>query len=183
MVRSDLLRSTDGELIDGMRYEASMHHPLISVTAGVSLEKINLSGPSEEPSNWHSASAGSGYGTPGYRNSQFRQGSDKEEEGIELAPRVFSPDNDGRDDLLGITIVLRDEENVATISIFNSRGMLVRQISNSILMGTENVYVWDGITADRQKAQPGIYYLYVEIINSKGNARHLRKSFAVAFPG
>jgi len=178
-----LLRSSDGLLIDRVRYDASMHHPLINSTAGVSLEKIDPGGSSLEPSNWHSASAGAGYGTPGYRNSQFRCGSDERDDGMTLDPQAISPDNDGRDDVLRIKVSLQDQENVAGISIFNSRGLIVKQVAASSLAGPENVYQWDGVTTDRKKAEPGLYFIYVEIINSNGKARHMRKTFAVAFPG
>ena len=64
------LSSSPDYIIDELQYDESMHHSLLRVTKGVSLEKINLYG-GNEASNYHSAASSVNYGTPAYQNSQF----------------------------------------------------------------------------------------------------------------
>ena len=56
-------------IIDEMYYSEKMHYELLTVTQGVSLERISFEKSSLDESNWHSASFNYNYGTPGYKNS------------------------------------------------------------------------------------------------------------------
>ncbi len=61
------------QVIDELHYTDKMHSPLFADEEGVSLERISFSDETNNPKNWHSASTSSGYGTPGYENSQLRK--------------------------------------------------------------------------------------------------------------
>lgn len=65
-----ILLNDGGEIIDELNYDEKWHFTLISEKEGISLERISAGGATNDPFNWHSASTSSGYGTPGYRNSQ-----------------------------------------------------------------------------------------------------------------
>ncbi len=67
-----LLLNQQGDIADEVNYSADWHFKLIDNTEGVSLERIDPDGPSQNALNWHSAASTAGYGTPGYKNSQFK---------------------------------------------------------------------------------------------------------------
>ncbi len=165
-------------IIDEFSYSAGMHFPLLRTTDGVSLERVNYNRPASERDNWHSASQSCGFATPGYRNSQFLL-PDADEE-IGLTPEIFSPDNDGFDDLLAISFSTKNPGNSITIRIFDSSGRMVRLLAGNHPAGTENIYYWDGITERQTKAPAGIYIVHAEIFDMEGNVRHFKKAAVVA---
>ena len=58
------------QVIDELFYTEKMHHPMLAEEKGISLERISFTQKTNDAKNWHSASTTSGYGTPGYMNSQ-----------------------------------------------------------------------------------------------------------------
>ncbi len=67
-----LLLNQQGAVVDEVNYSDDWHFKLIDNAEGVSLERVDSDGPSQEAANWHSAASTAGYGTPGYKNSQFK---------------------------------------------------------------------------------------------------------------
>jgi hypothetical protein len=162
------------EIIDLLIYSDDMHYPLLSTTKGVSLERISAAVSSRDHDNWHSASSSCGYATPALKNSQSA-GSMVSEAGISIDPSVFSPDNDGYQDLVFIRCHPGEPGYVANISIFNNGGQLVRNLVNNKLLGTDELFFWDG-TDDRGGKSPiGMYILYFEFFNMQGSVRHCKK--------
>lgn len=162
-----------GTVIDRLDYDVSMHFPLLQSTKGVSLERINYLRPSSDRTNWHSASETAGFATPGYKNSQYSEAVIDGE--IQIYPEIFSPDNDGYNDVLNISYSFSQQGNVGTITIFDSRGRLIRNLVTSELLGTSGVYSWDGVTNDNQKAGIGIYVILFEIFDMNGNKKAFKK--------
>lgn len=167
-----------GTVIDRFDYDVSMHFPLLQTTKGVSLERLNYSRPTNDPTNWHSASETAGFATPGYRNSQFSETVFEGE--ILVDPEIFSPDNDGYNDVVDISYTFPQSGNVGTITILDSRGRVVRNLVTSELLGIEGVYSWNGITEDNQKAGIGIYIIHFEIFDIQGKKKSFRKTVVVA---
>ncbi|MEI7669452.1 MAG: lamin tail domain-containing protein, partial [Pseudomonadota bacterium] len=66
-----LLLNNEEEQIDSLQYSAKWQFKLISIKDGVSLERISFDAATQDSSNWHSAAAEAGYGTPGIINSQI----------------------------------------------------------------------------------------------------------------
>ena len=66
-----IILNAQGNIVDEVKYYDHWHFPLISNTEGVSLERIDYNAPSVQ-NNFHSAASSAGYGTPGYKNSQYR---------------------------------------------------------------------------------------------------------------
>ena len=170
-----IARKDNLAIIDRMRYNPEMHYPLLATSEGVSLERTNPDLPSDDQSNWHSAAETAGFATPGYRNSHWvvPEGADQE---IMVQPVVFSPDNDGRDDLLTLTIRECDPDYAVNIVVYDSRGRMVRQLANNVLPGNEGVFTWDGMTAARSKAPLGFYILLVELTKPDGTVRKIKKT-------
>ena len=174
------LASKGQKIIDMFTYQEDMHYVLLTDKKGVALERLNYHRPTQSRSNWHSAAQSAGFGTPGYKNSQFTLDPEGRQEVFEVYPRVFSPDNDGYDDLLNIAYTLETPGYTANISIFDSRGRRVRILSRSELLATEGVITWDGATDNNQKADVGIYIIHIELFDPQGNVRNYRKTAVLA---
>lgn len=169
------LTSKGGDVIDLVAYNVSMQYPLLNSVDGVSLERISPERLSRDVTNWHSASEASGYGTPGYKNSQFGIVITDDNE-ITVSPDIFSPDNDGYNDNLTIAYTFGTSGNNATITIYDATGRTVRNLVNHELCGTSGAYTWDGITNDRLKASIGRYIVFVEVFDMEGNVKRYKKS-------
>ncbi len=173
-----LIRSWDEELIDGMSYHSGMHYPLLFSAEGISLERINPERPATDPANWHSAGENTGYATPAYENSQWLDPAVTEDV-IAIIPPVFSPDNDGRNDVVSIRITLAETGFQASVVIFDNTGRIVKKLKSGVLLGQNNEFSWDGIRDDGLKASMGIYVVYVELLHPEGVVNRFRKPLVV----
>ncbi|MBN2175015.1 MAG: lamin tail domain-containing protein [Bacteroidales bacterium] len=174
-----VLTRVEGDVIDAFTYDENMHHPLLNFVEGVSLERINYNRPSNDKTNWHSASEQSGYATPGIKNSQFVEEGEIQEE-VWVEPEIFSPDNDGTDDVANIYYNFGDQGSTAKITIYDSQGRLVKYLVENSLLGSSGVFSWDGRTEDNQKAGIGIYIIYFEAFNPEGGVKKFKKTMVVA---
>lgn len=171
--------SVEGEVLDEFYYEETWHFPLIRDRNGVSLERIDFDGPTQDRDNWFSAASTVGYGTPAYRNSQFRVFEPFD--GVwESDPESFSPDGDGYNDQLFIRYRLTGPGYAAHVRIFDSRGRLVRYLANNVLLETEGHLVWDGTADDTRKVPIGIYVIQVELVNPNGQSKAYKLRCVVA---
>lgn len=161
--------SSQGLWIDTLRYYKDWHVPTLVSQDGVALERLSFSERTNSKDNWHSAASTAGFGTPGYENSQ--RVLVNENEGISLSPKVFSPDNDGRDDFLTINYNFSQPTTVR-IYIFDSQGRLVRKLKENELVGTEpSFFTWDGTNEDGDKCRMGIYIVWAETSDGQ-NGKH-----------
>ena len=167
------------QVLDEFVYNEDMHFPLLNLAEGVSLERINFDNPTNRESNWHSAAEDAGFGTPGYLNSQYSEYNESEKE-IWLVPEVFSPDNDGVDDIVQIHFAFKDPGHVASVYIFDAKGRIIRHLIRNELLSVEGLVSWDGLDNIDQKAPIGIYLVYVEIFDLKGNIRIYKKTCVLA---
>lgn len=175
---SVVIMDTSGVLIDYFYYSDDMHFGLLSSTKGVSLERVHFNRSALEEANWHSASEKSGWGTPGYKNSMFNP--EIESEGmLNIEPKVFSPDNDGFEDVLYINYMFNVPGYVANVTAFDRKGRLVKKITENELLGVEGNLSWDGLNENMQKVPIGIYILHFEIFDLEGNIKKYRRVCAV----
>lgn len=161
---------------DMLVFHEDMHSPLLSARSGVSLERLNPDRPTGDPSNWHSAARAAGFGTPGFRNSQFSPNLQAQKDPVELYPKVFSPDGDGQDDILQLSYSFDIPGRIANIRIFDSRGRMIRFLKKGELLATQGVITWDGTTDDKAKAAMGIYLIHLEVFDESGQADHYQKT-------
>jgi len=173
-----ILLNNQGNIIDEVKYTEKWHFPLISNKKGVALERIDYDGPSIQ-SNFHSASTSSGYGTPGYKNSQYKTNEDLQGE-ITIIPKIFSPDNDGIDDFVTINYSFPSTGYVANITIFDASGRPVRYLQKNSLSGNNGYYRWDGLNDKNQKLPQGIYIIYTEIFNTEGKKKIFKNTVVLA---
>ncbi len=173
-----VLVTTSGKVIDRLVYSSAWQFPLLASTKGVSLERVDYNRMTQDAGNWHSAADAVGYGTPAYRNSQFLNADSGS--GFSLSDEIFSPDEDGYKDVLGIAYHLDGPDFVGTVSIFDARGRKIRTLITNALLGTEGSFNWDGIGDNREKAPVGIYIVFFEAFDSKGNIRTFKKACVLA---
>jgi hypothetical protein len=172
------LASNLGDTIDDFSYSEDYHFDLLRDVDGVSLERLDPSRKTNDPTNWHSASEFVNYGTPGYENSQFVLASFEDK--VTVSPETFSPDEDGRDDVVTISFKLEQPGYVANISIYDPNGTKVRELVNNRLLGTQDAVSWNGIRDDGQKADIGIYLIYIELFDLSGDTKHYKETCVLA---
>ncbi len=161
------------QVIDEFYYDEKMHAPLIYDREGISLERISFSAPTNERSNWYSASTQAQYGTPGYRNSQFMNEA-LEKVSVIFEPEAFSPNHDGYKDIYTIRFELRDPGYLANIWIFDSAGRTVRQLCKNSILGTSDQIQWNGEDETGRRLKPGVYIVLVQIFNTEGVVKQFK---------
>ena len=174
-----ILMNGQGDIIDEVRYHDNWHFKLIDNPQGVSLERINPFGPSQDAANWHSAASTAGYGTPSYQNSQYKQ-SQPIDATIEIAPKVFSPDNDGHDDITTIQYKLADPGYVANVTVYDAQGRPVRYLVKNGTLGSSGQWNWDGLDEKGNKLPIGTYVIYTEIFNLQARKHHFKNTVVLA---
>lgn len=161
---------SNATVIDVLHYDDEWHSPLLNSTKGVALERINTSAPTNEPTNWFSASSLVNYGTPGAENSQaLKSGVVANQVSTLISPEVFTPDGDGFNDFTTIKLDEKYEAGTVRILIFNHRGMVVKELVNNALIGSYNSIRWDGTDDTGTRCPMGSYIVWVEIITPDGD--------------
>lgn len=174
-----ILSSLSGKFIDVFNYSEDMQYPLLQYVDGVSLERTNFDSPTQDPNNWHSAAESAGFGTPAYQNSQFVPAGETSDE-ITIEPEIFSPDNDGYNDMLSIKYNFSQPGYMMSVIIYNSGGQQVRQLVNNEYLGTEGAVNWDGLEDNNSKAPVGIYIFYIRVFDLEGNVKEFKKTGVLA---
>jgi len=168
-----------GNVVDEVKYKDDWHFKLIDNAEGVALERIDPTGPSQDETNWHSAASTAGYGTPTYKNSQYKL-VNAVNANIEVVPKVFSPDNDGRDDITAIQYKLSDPGYVANVTIFDAAGRPIRNLVRNATLALNGYWNWDGLDDKGNKLPVGTYIIYTEIFNLQGKKDHFKNTVVLA---
>lgn len=168
----------DDKIIDFMSYSEELHYPLLTVTKGVSLERVSPQIASTDVENWHSAAAPL-YGTPGQKNSVFVEDIESETD-IELIPPVFSPDSDGFNDVTTINFACNQNDFTAKIIIFDTQGRPVKDLVNCQNIGSQSRFVWNGQDDNGKIVPAGIYVVFIEIFDTHGVIKKFKKAVVVA---
>jgi hypothetical protein len=155
------------EVIDEVEYSDGMHHPYITETEGISLERISFFNPAFNKGNWHSAAKSVGFASPGYKNSAGEV-ADSTNQMIEVDPLVFSPNGDGINDQLNIYLKTGEPGWLLNITILNCAGKVIRKLANNQTSGSYDQLFWDGLDGDFQKVQPGIYIMQISLFSQAG---------------
>ncbi|HMN05969.1 MAG TPA: lamin tail domain-containing protein [Flavobacteriales bacterium] len=168
-----------GDTLDWFAYSDALHFPLLKSVDGVSLERVDPNRPTDDPTNWHSAAAEVNFATPGYQNSQYAP-APAPRGSITIDPAIFSPDNDGHQDLLTITYEFDEPGFVGTMKVFDLAGREVQTLMNNALLGTSGSISWDGMMDTNELARMGPYVIYMEAYDLAGNVEKFRKTVVLA---
>jgi Lamin Tail Domain len=165
-----VLLNAKGEILDELDYDHHWHSPLLVNETGVSLERIRPDLPTSLASNWTSAAATAGYGTPGYKNSESSSDS-LGGQFISVEPKIFSPDFDGYHDFCFIHYNLPAAGYMGTISIYDVSGRKVCTLVNNTLWATSGTFRWDGLDDQQNLLPMGYYIIYAELFLPDGTVR------------
>jgi hypothetical protein len=148
-----VVRDEFGTAVDSMAYRAAWSKP------GVSIERIDPRMPSPDPSNWSPHYGGPG-GSPGSHNSVSfflpRGGRI-----LNLSPSTFSPDGDGRDDLLAVSVRFSGRAAV-TLAAYDVNGRRVRRLLDGDVIDAARITFWDGKDDDGVSVPIGVYIIAAE---------------------
>jgi hypothetical protein len=160
------LMYSDGTLLDKVSYTEDWQLSVIDDTENKTIERIDPAGASSSSANWHTAAETIGFGTPGGENSQYQAGGVNGDFGTLQA--IFSPDNDGFEDVLQFFYTMPQPGMIATLRIFDDQGRQIREVCKSELLGITGNLSWDGINDDNTKAGLGIYIAVIEAFSVDG---------------
>lgn len=174
-----VLVAPDGSTIDRFDYLQDYHFELLNTVKGVSLERISYDRPASDPTNWTSAAEAFNWATPGFENSQFQSVEPSNDE-VSVFPEVFSPDNDGHQDVMNIKYKFEKSALAGNITIYDSSGREVRKLMRNELLGTDGVISWDGIGDHGERARVGVHIIYMEVFAPDGWTKAFKLSCVVA---
>ncbi|MGZ3925193.1 MAG: lamin tail domain-containing protein, partial [Flavisolibacter sp.] len=174
-----VITNSQGAVVDEVCYSEKWQFALMNNDEGVALERIDPNDSSQMRSNWHSAASTAGYGTPTYKNSQYKQ-TNAVNAAIDISPKVFSPDNDGHDDIATINYQVTEPGYVANISIFDANGRMVRYLAKNSLLGLKGSWNWDGLGENGQRLAIGTYIVFTEIFNLEGRKQQFKNTVVLA---
>ena len=127
-------------------------------SSGVSLEKLNPDFSGYESTDWSSCASG---GTPGAINSCSAGSGSGSGEFLDYYPDPFSPDEDGRDDVLTIEMNFQHPENEVTLEIYNVQGRLLLKLLNREICGLSKIITWNGTGENGGRLPVGRYIIYL----------------------
>ena len=164
-----LLRTADSTVVDEVTYSAKWHSSAVKIRRGVALERISPDGSSQEAANWTSASSETGYGTPGYKNSQSGTSSQ-----IEEGATISEPEYNASTRNYLIRYQMDKPDYRCQMAVYSSNGQKMAVIANNQLLTSEGEIRWDGAGLS-----PGVYVFYVELYHPDGSSQHIRKPLLV----
>jgi hypothetical protein len=174
-----VLTDATNTVIDLFRYDDDLHFVLVGTTEGYSLERVNPDRPTDDPTNWHTASDIEGRATPGFVNSQYAETPTASGD-VTIDPAIFSPDNDGYQDLLTIAYRFDEPGFVGNMSVYDITGREVRKLMENQLLGTEGAISWDGLLEGGDKGRIGPYIILLEVYDLEGNVEKYKRTVTLA---
>lgn len=175
-----ILYNRELAVIDKLDYDKSMHLDILSSTEGVSLERINPDAATSN-SNWQSAAATSGFATPGAQNSVYNDIPSDQSESIVFSSGKISPDNDGFEDNLLISIDGGCENNIITVMVFDDFGYPVITLAENLTSARTCMLTWNGCDKNGALVREGIYILWFRILGDDRKIRLSKKVCTVIY--
>ena len=172
------LLSKDELILDYFNFDEDFHFSLLSTNDGKALERISFVAPTNDPSNWHTAAETVEWGTPGYENSQLFIANPTGT--VTVDPKMFSPDSDGYNDVVTITLDLQTTENVVDIEIYDNQGRLIRRLEDNYFAGNTTTFTWDGINDEGEKALIGTYVILISVVDDTDRQSQFKEVVVLA---
>lgn len=168
-----VLTDGKGRIMDECVYTKKMHHPLVSLSEGLALEKLHPDWPSNRSDSWTSASTQT-KGTPACKNSQYRHEAPQSSCGFWTNTDRIRPQK-GDSSSLWVLSYRFDESVVATIRIYDRDGYLLQVLAENVLTGTEGCFVWYGASDESGYVRYGLFRIVATYYDLSG--RVSRQSF------
>lgn len=165
----------DSIISDAVSYSEKWHFSLVKDFKGKSLERLDYNRASQDAGNWHTTAQLEGWATPGKVNSQYFP-NQLTDDAVATYPEIFSPDNDGFEDVLNIAFNVNEPGYVCNVTIFDREGRVVKLLVQNQLLGIEGVFTWDGTDNKLEKARIGVYIIYFEVFNLQGEVSVVKKA-------
>jgi hypothetical protein len=148
-----VIRDAYGTMVDSVAFAENWTDP------GRSVERIDPGAPSPHPANW-SPHFGPLSSSPGTTNSvAFHLPSAGTV--LSLSSKVFSPDSDGEDDVVAVSLAL-PAPCLARLSVFDINGRPVKRLVDGEMIDSGRVTFWDGSRDDGTRAATGVYLVMLE---------------------
>jgi len=168
-----LLRSADETVIDEVSYSSKWHSSSVKDEKGVALERISPDDDSQSASNWTSAAEVSGFGTPGYQNSQFGRANTEDK-----STGISAPEWIEEEGAYFITYKMEKSGFACRAYIFDLSGRRVGTVIDRQTLGTQGRISWDGF-ANGHSLHEGVYVFFAELYHDDGTVRRIRKPFLI----
>lgn len=170
--------NSNREVVDELAYGRHLHHTMASKTKGVALEKGYGADGLPAAGRWSSAGgdADNGYGSPGMPNRVGRMhGGDDARAVVQCRPTVFTPDGDGYEDEVEVSVCVEESDFSVRILIYDASGRCVRRLANSVAVASRGGWKWDGRAEDGRLLPAGIYVVYAGLTSPRGQQWEERK--------
>ncbi len=174
-----ILMDRNQRVLDKVMYSPDWHYPYLDETKGVSLERIDFETSGTKRDNWISASAASGYSTPGAKNSCSAGPDPASEQQFTLNPSIgYSA---GPSDPLHIGINYRFDKPgwFLRVRIVTSTGLPVREIFPFGMAGSEGTIGWDGLDTAKRVVPDGIYLVVADYFHPSGKKGRWKQACAM----
>ena len=169
-----VLLDADTNVIDELHYLDDWHYPLLKDDNGYSLERIKTREETQNEANW--ATCGLEGATPTRYNSHFKT-ENADSTVIQLSSESFSPDNDGFEDKLQITIRSGSSSQSVSIKVFDLNGSLVRNLVGHEVIAAQSLFAWNGFNDQFTKAPVGVYIFLIELVDlDSGTSQAFKRS-------
>jgi hypothetical protein len=175
-----VLLNAAAAVVDEFLYTGKMHSGFIKDPEGISLERVNPAVSAAEPANWQSAAQDAGFATPTVRNSQFNDSEGSRTQAFSLRYATFSPDGDGYQDVLFIDYSFPASGYAASLTVYDVQGRVVRSLARNMWLGLSGSLSWDGTRDNGQRALPGLFIVFIQSYDARGNVRTYKLPCAVA---
>jgi hypothetical protein len=175
-----ILMNDAEEKQETIAYQKDWHNPLLRETEGVSLERTHPNNNGERSESWQSGVKALGYASPGLMNPNFFETGNKQEQ-ITVDPEIFEP-LQGSPAYTTISYILNRNGITAKAEIYDYEGRLIKTIANQETLSNTGSWVWHGDQNDGTKARDGFYTLLVQLFDTSGFVKTLRKRIVIASP-
>jgi hypothetical protein len=172
-----LTDSLDNRL-DYFFYSENMHSKFLKSVEGISLERISLTGNTNDPALWRSGVVAAGFASPGYANTNLKEFSTVAEE-VKLEPEIFEPIT-GQPNYTSVSYKFEQGGYAANAKIYDAQGRMIKNLINNQILASEGFFTWDGDQDDGTKASIGYYTLWLEVFDNTGFVKTFRKRVVVA---
>ncbi len=167
-----VLHNQDSSTIDSVHYFKNWQQSLLRKTfAGISLERNDPRGESNDPQNWQASLDTSG-ATPLAPNSGDTSSTTTPPPASTslqavFSPNPFSPDGDGFEDVSTLTVQTGNSTQWALrVRVYDAGGRLVRTLTDATTIVGSATLNFDGKRDNGQTLPPGLYTVLVELTSA-----------------